>query len=174
MSLERRDLCVEKRGRPSSSGISRARSGHITAADVWIKQSDWKRLPAMNSVPPDDETARRESSSTRDSGRRDPATFDAGAPELEAISRLSLDNPSAPKEAIPDRFACQKWHRPYAEALIEKDPARRASLVREARRAILARYLERYSELPLEFPLSTMQSDETCDLWNAVIALSEL
>ena len=115
---------------------------------------------------PDDENAQRESPSTRDSGRRGDSTFGEGTePELETISRRSLDG--APKEfAIPDRFACQRWHRPYAEALIEKDPARRARLIVEARQEILQRYLELF-----QMPAPT---EETRDLWNAAVALSEL
>jgi hypothetical protein len=58
-----------------------------------------------------------------------------------------------------------KWHRPYAEALIEGDPAKSKRLIVLAKRAIFTRYLELSA-----FPGS---QDEYHDLRQAVNALSE-
>ena len=132
-------------------------------------QTGWSGFALLRLVPPDDETAQRESPRARDSGRCGSTFIEGADPELGAISRRSLD--SAPKEfAIQDRFAGREWHRPYAEALIEQDLARRARLIIEARRAILQRYFER----GLEVSSVPDPAEETRDLRNAVIALSKL
>jgi hypothetical protein len=60
----------------------------------------------------------------------------------------------------------EEWHKPYAEALIEADPAESKRLILLAERAILARYLELCF-----YPGSKEQYQ---DLWQAVDALSEL
>jgi hypothetical protein len=60
----------------------------------------------------------------------------------------------------------EKWHRPYAEALIEADPAKSRRLITVAQRAIFTRYLEL-----LFSPGSQAQYH---DLRQAVNALSEL
>jgi hypothetical protein len=60
----------------------------------------------------------------------------------------------------------EKWHKPYAEALIEADPVKSKRLVTIAERAILTRYLELCGS-----PDSQHQHD---DLRKAVNALSEL
>jgi hypothetical protein len=60
----------------------------------------------------------------------------------------------------------QKWHGPYAEALLETDPVKAGAAISNAKRAILGRYLE----------LCTMENrvDEVRDLENAMNALSDL
>ncbi|MGA2096584.1 MAG: hypothetical protein ABSH39_09825 [Candidatus Acidiferrum sp.] len=60
----------------------------------------------------------------------------------------------------------EKWHRPYAEALIETDPAESIRLIALAERAIITRYLE--------LCICPGSEDEYQDLWQAVDALSEL
>ena len=39
-------------------------------------------------------------------------------------------------------FVSEKWHRPYAQALMETDPGKRAPLIAGAEHAIFDRYLE--------------------------------
>ena len=60
----------------------------------------------------------------------------------------------------------KKWHRPYAEALLETDPVRAGAAISNAKRAILRRYLE----------LCVMENrmDEVRDLENAMNTLSDL
>jgi hypothetical protein len=60
----------------------------------------------------------------------------------------------------------QKWHRPYAEALLETDPVKAIAAISYAKRVILGRYLE----------LCAMENrvDDVLDLENAMNALSEL
>jgi hypothetical protein len=68
--------------------------------------------------------------------------------------------------ALESMFVTQSWHRPYAEALMETDPAELPSLIALAERAILTRYRE----------LKALQvsSDELVDLRHAIEALSQL
>jgi hypothetical protein len=49
----------------------------------------------------------------------------------------SLSGPSDKKLLMSER-----WHRPYAEALMESDPKRRERLIADAERHIFRRYLE--------------------------------
>jgi hypothetical protein len=63
-------------------------------------------------------------------------------------------------------FVTEGWHRPYAEALIEDDPTKLPTLIAEAERAILTRYLE--------LSVSPVARDEGFDLLSAADALSEL
>jgi hypothetical protein len=60
----------------------------------------------------------------------------------------------------------QKWHGPYAEALLETDPVRAGAAISNAKRAILGRYLE----------LCTMENrvDEALDLENAMNTLRDI
>lgn len=58
------------------------------------------------------------------------------------------------------------WHRPYAMALIEKDPAKQMFWIGEAERAIIGRYLELRSASGLEI--------EFHDLRNATDELQRL
>ena len=60
----------------------------------------------------------------------------------------------------------EKWHRPYAEALIEADPANSKRLIAVAKRAIFTRYLE--------LSVSPGSQDQYHDLRQAVNVLSEL
>jgi hypothetical protein len=67
---------------------------------------------------------------------------------------------------LKDVLKFQKWHRPYGEALLEADSAKRAALIAEAEQAIFTRCLElRDSPVP---------ADESLDLQHAVDALSQL
>ncbi len=58
------------------------------------------------------------------------------------------------------------WHRPYAEALLESDPAKLPAVIAAAERAILARHKE--------LSVSPSAPDESLDLRNAANALSQL
>jgi hypothetical protein len=60
----------------------------------------------------------------------------------------------------------EAWHGPYAEALIEADPAKSKRLIAAAERAIFTRYLE--------LCVSPGSQDQYHDLRQAVNALSEL
>ena len=60
----------------------------------------------------------------------------------------------------------EEWHGPYAEALIETDPAKSKWLIAVAERAIFTRYLE--------LCVSPGFKDQYLDLRQAVNALSEL
>jgi hypothetical protein len=126
---------------------------------------------------PDDETREPESAACDNLTQNNSAPM-AGAgvePELQALSSDALDGYSwnqrgghaATKEfAGKEFFAGQKWHRSYAEALIEIDPGKRVALISESRHAILDRYLELG---PVPSP-----TDEFSDLRKAVVALSEI
>jgi len=63
-------------------------------------------------------------------------------------------------------FVTEVWHRPYAEALLEDDPARLRTLIAEAERAILIRYLQ--------LSAGPVPRDESPALLDAVDALSQL
>jgi len=63
-------------------------------------------------------------------------------------------------------LASEEWHGPYAEALIEPDPAKSKRLIAVAERAIFTRYLE--------LCVSSGTKDQYLDLRQAVNALSEL
>lgn len=63
-------------------------------------------------------------------------------------------------------LSSQKWHRPYAAALMETEPAKRASLIDEAERAIFCRYLE--------LCVTPAAIEHSIDLQNAVYYLSQL
>lgn len=60
----------------------------------------------------------------------------------------------------------EKWHRPYAEALMEADPAKLDQIIALAERAIFTRYLE--------LCVSPGSRDPYHDLRQAVNELSEL
>ncbi len=60
---------------------------------------------------------------------------------MEFTARRNRQHFSA--ELLPKNFfVTEKWHRPYANALMEKDPAKLTPLVAEAEHAIFNRYLE--------------------------------
>jgi hypothetical protein len=101
----------------------------------------------------------------------------ANEPEMRSLSRefLSLApqaaNPSTPEAPtngakLKSLFFTQQWHRPYAEALLESDPAKLPGLVAVAEQAILNRYLE--------LTASASTTDERVDLGHAVDALAQL
>jgi hypothetical protein len=90
-------------------------------------------------------------------------------PELQAINSESVSGLPAGEDRpqyFKQVFAKQKWHKPYADALMEGDTQKLASAIAKAERAIFNRYLE----------LSTAEdhSDERMDLCRAVEALREL
>lgn len=60
----------------------------------------------------------------------------------------------------------QKWHQPYAEALMEGEPAKRAPLIAKAERAIFVRYLE--------LCVTPAAIEHSIDLQNAVYYLLQL
>jgi hypothetical protein len=51
----------------------------------------------------------------------------------------------------------EKWHRPYAKALMENDPEKRRAWIAEAEEAILARCLELQSTPGLETQFRDLQ-----------------
>ncbi|MGB9469404.1 MAG: hypothetical protein WBQ59_08635 [Candidatus Acidiferrum sp.] len=74
--------------------------------------------------------------------------------------------------AVPGSFGTkgiltsQIWHRPYAEALMEAEPAKQAPLIAKAERAIFGRYLE--------LCVTPAAVEHSIDLQNAVYYLSQL
>jgi len=90
-------------------------------------------------------------------------------PALQAVNSESVSG-TRPGDDRPQYFkqvfAKQRWHKPYADALMEGDTQKLASAIAKAERAIFNRYLE----------LSTAEdhSDERMDLCRAVEALREL
>ncbi len=84
---------------------------------------------------------------------------------MEFRARRNEQHPSG--QLLPKNFfATEKWHRPYANALMEKDPAKLAPLVAEAEHAIFNRYLE--------LSLSPAPPEYFRDLQNAIDVLIEL
>jgi hypothetical protein len=63
---------------------------------------------------------------------------------------------------LEERFFEQRWHRPYAEALLESDSAKKSRLIAAAEKAILDRYVE------------IAAAEEGVDLRHALEALAEL
>jgi hypothetical protein len=63
-------------------------------------------------------------------------------------------------------LSSQAWHRPYAAALMEPEPAKRAPLIDEAERAIFGRYLE--------LCVAPASIEHSIDLQNAVCYLLQL
>jgi hypothetical protein len=60
----------------------------------------------------------------------------------------------------------EKWHKPYAEALLETDPLKVVTLISEAEHEILRRFLE--------FHLSPGSKEQNLDLRRAVDTLVTL
>jgi hypothetical protein len=87
------------------------------------------------------------------------------APRLEFASHAAGHR--SVREPLPKNFfVSENWHRPYADALMETNPARLAPLIKEAEHAIFDRYLELcVSPGPIEHSL---------DLQNAVHVLIQL
>lgn len=67
---------------------------------------------------------------------------------------------------INRRLDSEKWHGPYAQALMESDPAKLSMLIPEAEQAILNRYLELCN--------TPATVENSIDLRNAVHQLSKL
>jgi hypothetical protein len=65
-----------------------------------------------------------------------------------------------------DFFTSEKWHRPYAEALLETDSIKLQARIAEAEHAIFARYLE--------LCISPGSREQSLDVERAVSALLEL
>jgi hypothetical protein len=98
-------------------------------------------------------------------------------PELQAIKTesgaINMNSARCDGERMPSdtcerrgHFLVQKWHRPYAEALLEADASKLRRLISEAEQAIFVRYLELHAAPGV--------TDESLDLQHAVQALSEL
>lgn len=68
--------------------------------------------------------------------------------------------------ALKNHFVCQRWHRPYAAALMEADPTRLAGFIAEAEKIMAERYLE-LCDAPVP-------GSEIVDLQNAAYALSQM
>jgi hypothetical protein len=81
--------------------------------------------------------------------------------QIELDISLSIDELKS-----EDFFTSEKWHKPYAEALMETDPVRLEALIIEAEDAISNRYLE----------LCISPAPIGCrrDLQNAISVLMEL
>jgi hypothetical protein len=92
------------------------------------------------------------------------------APASQAIERESVSDTHPRKAARPkyfkEVFARQKWHKPYADALMEGDSSKIPAAIAKAERAIFGRYLE------LRF--SAFHAEETADLDRAIAALREI
>ena len=105
-----------------------------------------------------------------------PIFADGIEPELQYYSeRVSLNVEYARlaspfvaerKVKIKDYSVSQEWHRPYVEALFETEEAILGTLIAQAERAIVGRFLE--------LLISSAETDETLDLQNAAYALTEL
>jgi hypothetical protein len=67
---------------------------------------------------------------------------------------------------INGRLDSEKWHRLYAEALMETEPAKLPPLIAEAERAIFDRYLE--------LRITPAAAEHSIDLENATYYLSQL
>jgi hypothetical protein len=83
----------------------------------------------------------------------------------ESVTRSDYSVPLSRTE-IKACFVAQNWHKPYAEALIETDPANLSVLIAEAVQAILGRYLQLAD--------SPTAMEETLDLLNAADALYQI
>jgi hypothetical protein len=93
----------------------------------------------------------------------------AGRPEsgtIEQSSRKSDALVVRERVALNELFVTRKWHRSYAEALLETDGAKLPALIAAAGEAILVRYVE--------LTASPVPTDEIVDLQHAVVALSQL
>jgi hypothetical protein len=78
-------------------------------------------------------------------------TESADLPQLEFTARNDRQH-SSPALLPKNFFVTEKWHGPYAHALMESDPSRLAPLIVEAEHAIFNRYLELcQSSGPIEY-----------------------
>jgi hypothetical protein len=96
-------------------------------------------------------------------------------PELQSLTSVCLradseqchDSPRAQNRAhLKDYSVSQAWHRPYIEALLETDDAKLGSLIAEAEKAIVGRFLE--------LLVSSVETDEFLDLQSAGYAITQL
>jgi hypothetical protein len=97
------------------------------------------------------------------------ARSDAGGPESETMEQSSRKSDARvvrERVALNELFVTRKWHRSYAEALLETDGAKLPALIAAAGEAILVRYVE--------LTASPVSTDEIVDLQHAVVALSQL
>lgn len=89
------------------------------------------------------------------------------APDLEFVHGTQT---TATTEGLASNFEGplrpQKWHGPYAEALLETDPVRAGAAISNAKRAILGRYLE--------LCVTENRVDEVRDLENAMNTLRDI
>jgi hypothetical protein len=101
----------------------------------------------------------------------------ADEPDLDslAIKKLLFSAEAAKLAALPhlaknidleDFFVTQRWHRPYAEALLNSNPMNLPVLIAQAEHAIRERYVE--------LSITPSPTDELVDLRHAVEALAQL
>jgi hypothetical protein len=92
------------------------------------------------------------------------------APELEAIDSKSVPDVRSAEDRqrkyCKNIFAEQKWHKPYADALLQGDAARTPGAIDVAERAIFTHFLE--------LAATSERTDESIDMQNAIDALSQL
>jgi hypothetical protein len=70
------------------------------------------------------------------------------------------------KSEVKGILDSERWHRPYAEVLMETEPAKQTALIAEAERANFDRYLE--------LRITPAAAEHSIDLKNAVSYLSQL
>ena len=96
-------------------------------------------------------------------------------PELQSLTSVCIraDSehchdcpPAQDRSHFKDYSVSQEWHRPYIEALLETDNAELGSLIAEAERAIVDRFLE--------LLVSSVETDEFLDLQSAGYAITQL
>ena len=87
--------------------------------------------------------------------------------EIRREKHIQSNIPLRISELLPqDYFTSEKWHKPYAEALMEPNPVRLEAIIIEAESAISNRYLELcISPAPIECRR---------DLQNALSVLTKL
>jgi hypothetical protein len=73
---------------------------------------------------------------------------------------------SEKKFGLQGYFVSKEWHGPYVKALLETDSAKLGSLIVEAERAIVGRFLE--------LLVSSVETDEFLDLQSAGYAITQL
>jgi hypothetical protein len=109
--------------------------------------------------------------------RFDPMLTEGVAPELKTTGSSNVvsyaDVIRNQKGLVPhskceinSRLDSERWHRPYAEVLMETEPAKLPPLIAEAEHAIFDRYLE--------LRVTPGAAEHSIDLENAVYYLSQL
>ena len=105
------------------------------------------------------------------------APFEGIEPESQSLANervsfkadcASLDGAFLPanRVKITGYSVSQEWHRPYVEAFLETDSTKVATLIAEAERVILGRFLE--------LLVSSVETDEILDLESAAYAITQL